>query len=410
MTPAGISGDGPLGGVRTHSVAERAAWMLLCLFVFTIPWEKGVWVGSVGTIARTAGIAAFAAGLIAVVQRRRLRPPNLALGTAAVFVIWCALTWLWSVDPGATVARTLTLAQLLAMMWLIWEFCFTRLRQQQLLAMFVMGAVAGAGITFIRYFLDMQTYYRRYAATGFDPNTFGLILALAVPLAFWLALRTKGNTRWLWYIAILLLIAAVILTASRSALISTFLGFLFPLRLWKQSSVRDRIAAALLLGFLVLSLFQFAPAASRSRLATIPTEIASGSFNSRKQIWKSGILAWFERPIAGVGAGAYPEAVVPWLGRPTKPGVMNVAHNTFLSVLVEGGLVGFAIYGTLLGVLLVYVWMMSGHERVLWAVLLAAWAAGVSTLTWEQHKVTWLLFSCIPTAWVRSWLPFNDEP
>ena len=62
---------------------ERAAWALLCVFVFSIPWEKSVWVPQVGSIARLLGILAFAGGAAAAIRYRSVRMPNLALALAA---------------------------------------------------------------------------------------------------------------------------------------------------------------------------------------------------------------------------------------------------------------------------------------------------------------------------------------
>lgn len=382
---------------------EIIAWVLLCLFVFTMPWEKGVWVPGIGTIARTLGMAAFGAGALAVLRRRRLRPPNLVLVFGALFVLWSGLSYLWTVDSAATIGRVATLCQLLAMFWLIWELCRGPVRQEQLMSVYVLGALLGAGITFVRYGLSMQTYYRRYAATGFDPNDFGLILVLSIPMAFYLAWRHAGWRRWLWYASVLVVIAAVLLTASRTALIGTFLSFLFVPFLWTRLGMSQRVASVLLFGYLVLSLVGVAPSSSRERLATLPEEITQGSFNSRKTIWKSGARYWFEHPVLGAGAGAYPEAVRPELGVPGIEGARYVAHNTFLSVLVECGLLGFVVYSLLMATLALFIWVMPGPERVLWGVMLLVWVTGVTTLTWEHYKVTWMLFALIATEWSHGW-------
>ena len=388
---------------------DRAAFALLCLFVFSIPWEKSIWVPGVGTLSHLLGILAFAAFAALLLQRRSLRPPNLAMLWAALFVIWSAATWLWSYDRPATVLRIGTFAELLAMLWLIWDSCRTAPRQRRLMQAYLCGAVAACGNALLRYLAHQQTYYRRYAAAGFDPNDFGLILALSIPMALYLSLRARGPLRWCYRAAVLVVLVGLLLTASRTALIAAFVAFGFALFTWRAADISQRVSTVALFALLVLGLFQLAPVHSRERLATIPTEIGSGTLHNRTKIWKSGLRAFKHRPVRGVGAGAYPAAVRPWLGTPGVPGHQYVAHNTFLSVLVECGAVGFGIYALLIGTLVLFIWMMPSAERALWSITLLVWAVGVSTLTWEHYKPTWLVFALILAEWARAFWPAPNQ-
>jgi O-antigen ligase len=385
---------------------DRAAWVLLWLFVFAIPWEKSLWVPGVGTFTRLLGMVAFAAGLLAAFERRAFRFPNLALALAAVWVLWSAATWFWSLDRYVTSVRAVTRVELLAMLWLIWELCRGAARQSQLIEAYVAGAVAASVMTFARYALHIQTYWRRYAAAGFDPNDFGLVLALSIPMALYLALESRDWRAWLYRGAALASGCAIVLTASRSGLIATFVAFAFAICTWRRAGTAQRISTAVLFVVLLLAPVRLAPAPQRSRLATIPSEVSQGTFHDRTRIWKSGLKAFKGHLLLGVGAGAYPEAVRPWMGRPTVPGFQYVAHNTYLSVLVETGAVGFGLYSLMLAVLAVFIWTMPPAERALWGVAAAVWAVGVSTLTWEQYKPGWLIMALIATAWARSfWRP-----
>jgi hypothetical protein len=69
---------------------------------------------------------------------------------------------------------------------------------------------------------------------------------------------------------------------------------------------------------------------------------------------------------------------------------------------VETGAVGFSIWGALLATLAWFSWLLDSTQRALWFTFLAVWAAGVSTLTWEHRKPTWLMFALIMTAWARA--------
>ncbi len=389
------------GGPRAD-VMSRAAWAALCVFVFSIPWEKSIQLPGTATLSHLIGILAFAAAVVVAVRRGSVRRPNLALAPAAVFVAWAALTWLWSVDRAATVTRVSTLAELLAMTWLIWDSCREQARQRQLMQAYVWGAVAASGSAYLRYFNDQQTYWRRYAAAGFDPNDFGLILALSIPLAIYLAMR-PGRARWAYRLAVVAVMGAILLTASRMAMVTTFAAFVFPLWTWRAADRSQRISSMVLLAVMALGVFRFAPAPTRQRLATITTELTRGTLHDRTTIWKTGLKVLRRHPVAGIGAGAYPEAVRPWLGTPGVPGHFYVAHNTFLSVLVECGAVGFMFYGLMLGVAALYVWTLQPAERALWTVILVVWGIGVSTLTWEQYKPSWLILALIMTEWSLPW-------
>ena len=383
-------------------VLDGAAWMLLCVFVFSIPWEKTLFVPGFGTFSKLLGVAAFVLGCMSALGTRSLRGLNLVLVFAGALVGWILLTNLWTLDPPLTVVRSVTYLQLLAMLWLVWQLCRGEARQRRLLQAYLCGTMVGATSALLRYAGNVQTYYRRYAAEGFEPNDFGLVMALAIPMAGYLALRTDGWQRWLYYAAILIEVTVVLLTASRTALVATFLAFGFLFLTLRGARRSHKMAVGVLTLLLLSSLVRLAPPAARNRLATIPREVTSGTLNKRTQIWKAGFKAFKSHPLLGVGAGAYPAAVRPWLPDPTVPGAKNVAHNTFLSMLVECGVIGFAIFTLLLGSLALFIWQMPSMERMLWTFLLLVWAAGVSTLTWEQNKPTWLLFALATTEWARA--------
>jgi O-antigen ligase len=116
------------------------------------------------------------------------------------------------------------------------------------------------------------------------------------------------------------------------------------------------------------------------------SEISEGTMTHRTVIWAAGMEAFRDHALAGVGAGAYGSVVLKALDIP------YAAHNTFLSVLAELGVVGALLFFGLLGSILYSVCRMRYLDKCLWIVLLLTWATGVSALTWEYHKPTWFLF------------------
>lgn len=385
----------------------RVAFALLWLFVFTIPWEKSVFLPGIGTLSRLLGGLALLAGLVVTIQHRQFRFPNLALLAASLFTAWSAATFFWSYDPSATLTRASTLIQLFLMIWIVWLLCRTASQQHGLLAAYAAGSVVASVAAIARYELQQQTYYRRYSAPGFDPNDFGVTVALAVPVTLYLAGNSRWHAAWLWRACVAVQCAAILLSASRTALIATVAGFGFLLWSWRSSSIAQRSSGLLLLALLGAGAVSLAPKESRQRIATIGEEVSRGTLHKRTTIWKAGMQAWRSRKLQGTGAGAYPDAVRPLIGIPPIPGHEYVAHNTLLSVLVETGVAGLSLFGGFLAILALYVVVMQGKDQALWGTVLLVWSIGAFTLTWEHRKAGWILFALLITAWARAFRTEN---
>lgn len=381
---------------------DAVALFLVAALAFSLPWEKSLQVPGLGTGTRLLGAVALAAAAASAILEHRLPRRNPVLFCAAGFVFWCALTGLWSVDPASTVVRVLTMLQLVVMAWVIFDVCRTSGRVRTLLLAYVAGAAAAAAATYVRYFSGRQTYYSRYAAPGFDPNDLGVTIALAIAPALYLSLAAAPAQAWLARVAAGLILPAIPLTGSRTALIATLIGFGFAVATWRTAGNQHRAATLVLGALLLLGFVGLAPKRSRDRVAAMPGEITQGTLVNRTRIWKAGLKVLKRRPIYGIGAGAYPAAVKEYIGVPPRAGHEYVAHNTFLSVAVETGLAGAALYGLLLILLSAYAWALPGQERALWLVTLLAWAVGVSTLTWEHRKPGWFFFALIASTWAVS--------
>jgi O-antigen ligase len=377
------------------TAAGRFAFAFLWLFVLSFPAEKAIAIPGLGTISRLFGLIALGAGMLAVLIDGRIRVFRMVHAVPALFVLWTALTMRWSLAPDATAAKAQTYLQLLGMAWLIWEFAATEGRIASLMQAYVFGTLYAAFDTISRWALAHQTYYQRYAAEGFDPNDLALTLALSIPLSYSLAMRSRGAMAWVYRAQMVLALVTILLSASRTGFLTVILAALvlplsFPyLRRAERKWIACGVVAVVGMAVAVI------PATSWKRLATIGSEVSSGSLNNRALIWNAGLVAFRQHPVAGVGAGAFPRAVEPMLGFPK--GWSIVAHNTFFSVLVETGVIGFALFAVFLLCLVMAVRRMRGFKRVVWTVTLLVWAVGVSTLSWEIQKPTWLLFALILT-------------
>jgi O-antigen ligase len=299
----------------------------------------------------------------------------------------------WSLAPEATAAKAQTYLQLLGMVWLIWEFAATEDRIASLMRAYVFGTLYASFDTISRWVLARQTYYQRYAAEGFDPNDLALTLALSLALSYYLSVRSRGAMAWVFRGQMVLALVTILLSASRTGFLTVCVAALgIPLSFpYLKRAQRKWIACGVLAA--VAAAAAVIPANSWKRLATIGSEVSSGTLNNRALIWNAGLVSFRQHPVAGVGGGAFPRSVEPILGFPK--GWSIVAHNTFFSVLVETGMVGFTLFSVFLLSLVLAVRRMQGLKRVVWAVTLLVWCVGVSTLSWEIQKPTWLIFALI---------------
>ena len=369
---------------------RRLAFGLLWLTIFAIPWENVLTIEGVGTLSRIIGLGAAGAGILSVVFGGTVRRPGPLLWAAAAFAAWNALSLFWTIDAGLSVLRVFTYAQLLLLVWLIGEFAPRAPAVRTLMLAYVLGASISAANTVINYRTGSETTYLRYAAFNFDSNDLGLILVLGVPLAWYLVLADERRSVQ-WVAALYLPMAAigVLLTASRGAFLAgvaaaSIVGWTF----WRLRPG----GRALVLGALVASAvgaMVLVPETSWRRLSTIKTEVGAGTMNQRREIWQAGADAFPASSLFGVGAGAFRIAVEPRLG------VQRAAHNAFIGILIEAGIVGFGVFCTMLGAAFVLVAGMPPLERRLWLVLGAAWAIGVMSLSWEHRKPTWVMFGLL---------------
>ncbi len=178
--------------------------------------------------------------------------------------------------------------------------------------------------------------------------------------------------------------AAVLLTGSRGSLLLTSLVLLFVLLTLNRLRHLSRaiVITSIACGAFVLPMV--IPQTSFQRLATIGKSIAEGDLGGRVEAWREALAVHDAHPLLGVGSGAYRTAAVR-----TK----TVAHNVYLSVLAELGLVGLLLFSIILAVCFRQTLRMPRVALMFWVTVLAIWSAGAFVSPWEQRKQTWLFLS-----------------
>ncbi len=379
---------------------SRMAWLALLAFAFVLPWEDSLLVPGLGSLGRITGMLLLVAAVPSLFQgnRIRLRLPSIFLVAMTLFVVWSAVSYLWSADPGATVVHSVSRLQLLALAILIWQLVDSQQRTRQVMLAYVLGCYVAIGSALWNFASGTEFVYQRYSATGTDPNDFATMLALGIPMA-WLLIQKRVGGVWFWPLLLYLpaVLGAILLTSSRGGAIVTLIALLVVPLTMRSLDLPRRLAFWFTVGVGVLGLIYAAPlvidtvGSSLERLSSTASEVASGTLNERSDLWEAGRRAFEDAGLLGLGAGAFEQAVTPYAGQP------KIAHNTYLSVLVELGPVGLLLFLVCLLSVALPVMRLANPDRRIMLILLLSLAVGLLPLTWEVRKVTWFVLVLVST-------------
>jgi O-antigen ligase len=391
------------------SLAYAALW----IFVFSVPWEIVVIIPGVGVASKVTGMLALGAALMAAVLTGQLRRWQLFHVAALLFVLCCAFELLVFHSSETLPNKFWTYVQLFLVLFMMWELARSFPRVRGLLTAYVLGAYVAAFGTILLFRREAEAL-RRFAAGGGDANDLAMRMALAVPMAWYLA--TTSRTWWLRWAGrgyLVLGLLAIGLTGSRGGMLATLVALtIVPLTMTRLTPARLATAICVLglAGGLAVA---FVPDKIVQRLSTTSTEVEDANFGGRFKLWVAGVHAFAQKPVFGYGTAGFKGAITPELG-----GSAQVAHNSFLSVLVEEGLVGLALYLTMIGSVFVTVLGLPKLERRFALILMATLMVAMLPLTWDDHKAVWftlaalmgLAKSRIGEAGVPAWAPAPSTP
>lgn len=368
------------------SLAYAALW----IFVFSLPWEGVIRISGVAVVSRVTGMLALALALLAVVISGRFRRWHVLHVAALLFVIWAGGVLLIVYNPAVIPKKFWTFVQLFLMLWMIWELAPSRQRQLGLLTAYVLGAYVAAVDTIMLYRREAGEL-RRFAAGGGDPNDLAMTLALALPMAWYLGMTYhRPILRWVCRGFLPVGIVALGLTGSRGGMLAAIVGLLIvPLSMTKLSPGRLATAIAILTisGALAVA---YVPDTIVQRLSTTGSEVEQVRFGGRFKLWVAGLRAFTYKPVIGYGTAGFIPAITPRLGP-----MSQVAHNSFLSVLVEEGLVGLLLYLLMIVAVFRALLHLPGPERRFALILLATLMVAMLPLTWEDRKSVWFILAAL---------------
>ena len=373
---------------------RRAARSLLLLFAFTIPWEYSLDLGAPwGNIARITGVVLLLVTVLAILQAGCICRPGPVQWLVLALYLWFCCSYFWSIAPETTGLKLRGYFQEMMLVWLVWELMETPGDLRNLMRAWLAGSWVLAILTIANLATSDpgSTEQIRFVAAGQDPNDVARYIDLGLPIA---ALLLDGRERWLVRLLaggyIPLGFACVLLTASRSGFLVAVMALVGCGAILFQRNAKALLAMSLILPVLAGAIWLVAPHETLLRLASILEQLQNADLNQRVNIWSAGWRAFLTAPIFGDGAGTFVRAA----GLAPE----DTAHNTILSIVVEGGLIALMIASAIVAYSLKALGAPTGSVRKALITLMAVWIVSSLVGTVGENRTTWLLLAAIALA------------
>jgi putative inorganic carbon (HCO3(-)) transporter len=334
----------------------------------------------------------IASWLAAMVARRAIIIPRLPLLLPlAVFTFVLVASWFSALSLAASVKETLKWVQIL-LIYLFVGSTFNEKRVRSTITLILIAAVVAAMLGVYQFFgrvgpdgflwhTPVGLFMRAYS-TFQQPNPFGGYLGLVAPLAYALWITSFSSSErgaglisrsasGVWrlvttsslYAAITaLLVLSILMTWSRGAILGLVAAFIvINVQRSRRAAIIFFLIVLLLIGLGALQALpeavtqrfvDFLPFLSIPDVNTVEVNPTNFAIVQRLAHWTAAWKMFEEHPWSGIGIGNY-NIAYPGHAPPAWPDSMGHAHNYYLNIAAEAGLVGLFAY---LGLWIIILW------------------------------------------------------
>jgi len=299
----------------------------------------------------TSTVCAFAVLMRRIISGKRLRLGGPPAGFLLAYAAIVPLSLTWSISPEHTIEAIGDTAKLLVVYVAILNAIDTPKRLRAILLVGALATLApslGAVERWIAGDNLVDGYRTAWRGNYADPNRCAMGLVLFVPAA--ILLITTAKQRWLK--------GMLLLTHSRSGAIALAVALAFTVL-----RVRRKRRGLMLAGVAVVLLVAFAPQSFWTRSLSIAHYEEDVSFSGRERAYQMLEVIAAERPLTGIGAGAFIDA---WerFAPLSAGGAHLIAHNIFMEILGELGVIALVSFGAFCLWLLARLWQAGGDPLV----------------------------------------------
>lgn len=327
-----------------------------------------------------------------------------------LFLGWAAISVAWSESRSAALSSVMRYALNIVLIPIAYAAVRGRRDVVRILAALVAGASVAAVSGIIARPSASEIDLARATGTVGDPNQLAaaLVVGIALAAAFAVNRHVSAAMRLLALLIVVLCLGALLTTLSRGGLLGLGAAVVFAVVVagrWRPRVLAGSLAVVVAaIGYFVL-------------LASLPAKervLNVGGGTGRLDLWTVAGRMIAAHPLNGTGTGQFATVSVHYLLRPGAIqrgdfilSTPKVAHNTYLNVVAELGIVGGALFAAIVlacagcSCLAIRHFRQAGDERLEIlargvAVALAGYLVTLLFISENYSKLMWVLFALGP--------------
>ena len=332
-----------LAVVTVGNLTYGVALFTLLTFFETLPGLEGV------ALSRPFGLILVVSWLAALARSPKKLPllprDRPALAYLLVLLLgWAAMSASWAADSAVAMSSATRLALIVVLIFVV----FTALRTPRDLVIVAWAFLAGAFLVSVVSIATGGNKAGRLALGELDPNFLAASLAAALSLALFLVWGTAHRGVRLLLVGFMGIYAvAIVLTQSRAALVA--LGVAAVAAAVFGGQFRGRVVGTIIV-IAALGIGYYAIAAPSDVRARAASTVSDGR-DPRLDSWAIALRITAAHPAGGVGLGNFTVVESSYLSGQTNlfqarklHNTPLVAHNIYLEVMSELGVVGLVLF------------------------------------------------------------------
>lgn len=314
------------------------------LYIFFIPFDDILMLTTSGgtgpTLTKFLGILIILVLVFKGVFEKKLHWPDSAALWWLLFIVHSSLTLSWAIDFDLGYGIIPTAVGLLILYFLMVSYKLQWNEYNQL-KLFILAGGAVAALLIIYNFAIADTVSRTSLSIGgrdtrLNSTAFSILFPISICLERLLTQRTITMRVFLSGI-LALMVFSVIVTGSRGATLGV--GIIFMVYLLSLS-IKKKLTFGLVLLIIAILVLTLVPS-----YYTVERweQAAETGGSGRLDIWYVGWKALGKYLLYGAGINNFPLAYKEFVYFSPSDKTFRAAHNLYLQVIVEGGIIGFSL-------------------------------------------------------------------